>query len=1660
MKASFSFAFTWATPTITITDPYNGYITPGTFVTLSTATLPCVSDQAISIECDFSDISVQQRTNGGAWVSLETIRSNSTGGTSGIIVSEGLQVPVKIDPGNTYEFRAEAFYGYYKYCYGGCSDVGDRTNTVWSSIVTPVMDLPTPFPAPTPAQTATPEPTPLPIPDAPSIEVCDDDGTDCITSGTFNSSDGSYSVKWELDYFSAPEDGFKLYENGTASTQNSDEKDFTKAPTSSLQNFTYQVSANNASGESPKSGSITVAVKNEKPSISAWVSPVVFGETSAGKLKINLDEDNLKDDSNRKDMRLEVTASDVDSTISQVKFYYQDSSSGNKINLGTALKKSGGSRSGDGETANYYLDWDLAELDTTGDPASFEFSLYAEVTDQHNNLTEVEFPFIAYAYNDVPNIAAGDGEATVVVSVTAESVTIKSDATDNYGGVKHVRVYGELDSSGQVAGPVIAEDDTGTGENSARYTFTLDLQQDLGITSAQIKTIYLVATDNHGRVSDDILFTIDVQNTVVPSVTLTANKSSNIDVEELITFDVNADSNEGHLGDYITNIELLVDGSNEGDAVTLGGDENPVSESFTYSFDYPGTRSISVKVTDSFGGTAVSSAETFHVSPTRIPSDVTGASIENATQSISTTEYLDADGSYDFTWDTTRLEAEEGVTSYRVRKTDPTGVVTDDLTFQVGSELKETNLALSGVYQYQVKAVNEIGESEHWSPALYVDVQRDAPAAPDIQLSSIQNSISGDNVGYFTLAWNDTSASFTEYFYVLETRDPTVENAPWEVYRENIPTNAFTFSNKPAGKYEFRVKACNLQGCSADGDFTGAGKQIVFDVLPPFIAGIDRNCGTSGTSCLAIYANSIHQDADIVISSINQTTTFHTYTDISQYWNQASGRFELTVNSTVDNLLDDLQSIHVQITNPTATFTSTSYNESDPTIHLAYSSSAYAAGADGTLYVGFENILYAVNPVNGERIEYGDWPFRTDGEIVATPLVDQSNGNVFIGSKDDHLYGLNKDGFEQWSLNTEGDVLSSGVLDVDQTLYFGSMSGTLYSVASETGVINWAYPVGKPLPYSPVLSGVNNDSLIYFTTEDGQTQVLGRGDLGDGQLAWNAEENSTLTESLLNANWLPSEDHADEFAKVARLYIAILQSQNSENESLRATPFYLDVMTYWTYATVLRPNLEEIATAFLYSNEPLAQALESIVSNGSDDAFLDTLYYRVLAHKPSDGALTIHYGGQPYTREDLLFILGSGEQSREWLITMFTESAENIARDYIIAEYFEIAYNTAVEQIAAILNCNLDNIEACDTDNDGIPDYWEMIHFNDLAIIEAEHFDVDLDGDGLTVGEEIAIGDAPCENDEGQCNDTLVAESLTPAEKVDNASSLVYEMDSIGQINGTFHVNESGAATYTIPLALPAGTAGVAPEVALSYSSQLGNGLLGQGWSLSGTSSIHRCKQTLALDGQAESITWGEDDRFCLDGARLVVENGEVYGAVGASYRTELEGYNYVTSHGGSRGKPSYFTVQSKDGTLSYYGQSSSVNLSQSRTSDDSHVLAWNLNRFEDTAGNGVDFFYETTQGHSIKSISYGYGSDGTKRAEVIFNYAYDRPDPQGGYVGGYDFMTGKRLQSIDVKGSAPNQSLTTLRTYTLNYIDYENDPGYVGAPIIGHISRVKSIRE
>lgn len=225
------------------------------------------------------------------------------------------------------------------------------------------------------------------------------------------------------------------------------------------------------------------------------------------------------------------------------------------------------------------------------------------------------------------------------------------------------------------------------------------------------------------------------------------------------------------------------------------------------------------------------------------------------------------------------------------------------------------------------------------------------------------------------------------------------------------------------------------------------------------------------------------------------------------------------------------------------------------------------------------------------------------------------------------------------------------------------------------------------------------------------------------------------------------------------------------------------------------------------------------------------------------------------------------------------------------------------------------------------------------------------------------------------------------------SQSQIAYAEAVGAVAGQFSVSESGAATHTIPIAVPPGTAGMEPKLALSYNSHGGNGLLGMGWSIEGLSAITRCPQTIAQDGVKGSVNYDDDDRFCLDGQRLINISG-AYGGHGTVYGTEIESFSKIVSYGRTVNGPGYFVVWTKAGQIMEYGRTQDSFL---EAQGKATAMAWALNKVQDTSNNyfTVSYTEDNSNGQSYPSrIDYGGNSVAGTAPDNSIQFVYEaRPD-------------------------------------------------------------------
>ncbi|MFC7205947.1 SpvB/TcaC N-terminal domain-containing protein [Comamonas endophytica] len=229
------------------------------------------------------------------------------------------------------------------------------------------------------------------------------------------------------------------------------------------------------------------------------------------------------------------------------------------------------------------------------------------------------------------------------------------------------------------------------------------------------------------------------------------------------------------------------------------------------------------------------------------------------------------------------------------------------------------------------------------------------------------------------------------------------------------------------------------------------------------------------------------------------------------------------------------------------------------------------------------------------------------------------------------------------------------------------------------------------------------------------------------------------------------------------------------------------------------------------------------------------------------------------------------------------------------------------------------------------------------------------------------------------------------------------------KLAGDFSVSSSGAAVYRIPIQLPPGIAGTQPKLALLYNSQAGNGIMGMGWSVEGLSAITRCAKSMATDGTPGAITHSQEDRFCMDGQRLINIAGG-YGAADSEYRTEIDGFSKIVAKGAAERNasngPQVFIVKTKDGLTLEYG---STDDSRIEVRDGHVVRMWALSNVIDVKGNWTNYAYSKDHVNgefNISSISYG----GDRK--VIFEYE-SRPDILNAFEAGSKIRQSVRLARI-----------------------------------------------
>jgi RHS repeat-associated protein len=222
----------------------------------------------------------------------------------------------------------------------------------------------------------------------------------------------------------------------------------------------------------------------------------------------------------------------------------------------------------------------------------------------------------------------------------------------------------------------------------------------------------------------------------------------------------------------------------------------------------------------------------------------------------------------------------------------------------------------------------------------------------------------------------------------------------------------------------------------------------------------------------------------------------------------------------------------------------------------------------------------------------------------------------------------------------------------------------------------------------------------------------------------------------------------------------------------------------------------------------------------------------------------------------------------------------------------------------------------------------------------------------------------------------------------------------------------TGKATFSLPISVPAGRKGMQPNIALSYASGSGNGLLGVGWSLELGSIERSTKRGVPK--------YDPSDTFIFNSGGAQSELVNIGGNV---YRPKIEGAFSKFVFDGSG-----WLLIDKTGSKYYFGQDDA-----SRQGSPSGTFKWCLSKAVDLHGNYLALTYTKDQNQIYpESIQYG-GNENTGLApafRVEFALEDGRADNLSSYRAGFKVVTAKRISEVKVSFNGQQ-----VRSYRISYV-------------------------
>jgi RHS repeat-associated protein len=216
----------------------------------------------------------------------------------------------------------------------------------------------------------------------------------------------------------------------------------------------------------------------------------------------------------------------------------------------------------------------------------------------------------------------------------------------------------------------------------------------------------------------------------------------------------------------------------------------------------------------------------------------------------------------------------------------------------------------------------------------------------------------------------------------------------------------------------------------------------------------------------------------------------------------------------------------------------------------------------------------------------------------------------------------------------------------------------------------------------------------------------------------------------------------------------------------------------------------------------------------------------------------------------------------------------------------------------------------------------------------------------------------------------------------------------------------SGTGNFSIPLSVPPGHNGIAPDLTLTYSTGHGDGPFGHGWDIW---AMGVSRSTLGGLPRYDVDPEAPPDRFVLSGAEELVSVGD------GRFRPRTDAKFWLV-----RREDGHWTVTTKDGSVYRLGGTDGARVRQN-----GRVFAWLVDEIVDPNGNRIEWRYRR-DGDRLYFDEISYGP-----FRITFDYE-ERPDPFTDHRAGFVIETRLRCTTIRILSARAPSNL--IRRYVLEY--------------------------